>query len=144
MNNPDDEYYHEKKTHVSVNFPYNTYICTIPLDFTQVNTHWHNETEFIIIKKGCGKVCVDLQEYTVTSGDIILILPGRLTLSGNMRITAWNMKIFFSSQGFYMETDRITVLPACSTPFLKTISYFLYILINHWTFTASFIHALTV
>lgn len=51
MNNPDYEYYHEKKTHVSVNFPYNTYLCTIPLDFTQVNTHWHNETEFIIIKK---------------------------------------------------------------------------------------------
>ena len=78
MNNPDYEYYHEKKTHVSVNFPYNTYLCTIPLDFTQVNTHWHNETEFIIIKKGCGNVCVDLQEYIVTAGDIILILPGQL------------------------------------------------------------------
>ena len=78
MNNPDYEYYHEKKTHVSVNFPYNTYLCTIPLDFTQVNTHWHNETEFIIIKKGCGNVCVDLQEYIVTAGDIILILPAQL------------------------------------------------------------------
>lgn len=78
MNSPDYEYYHEKKTHVSENFPYNTYLCTIPLDFTHVNTHWHEETELIIIKKGCGRIFVDLQPYTVLAGDIILVLPGQL------------------------------------------------------------------
>lgn len=78
MKHPDYEYYHEKKSHVPANFPYNTYICTIPLDFTQVNTHWHKEAEFVIIKKGCGRVFVDLQQYIVLEGDIVLILPGQL------------------------------------------------------------------
>ncbi len=78
MNNFNYEHYHEKKDHVSENFPYNTYLCSIPLDFTQINTHWHEEVEFIIIKKGIGKVYVDLQPYQVNSGDIILILPGQL------------------------------------------------------------------
>lgn len=78
MNNFDYEYYHEKKSHVTQNFPYNTYLCSIPLDFTHINTHWHEEVEFIIIKKGCGEVHVDLQTYIVYAGDIILILPGQL------------------------------------------------------------------
>ncbi|MBD5522722.1 MAG: AraC family transcriptional regulator [Lachnospiraceae bacterium] len=78
MNNFDYEYYHEKKTHVKEDFPYNTYLCSIPLDFTRINTHWHEEVELIIIKKGCGKVSVALKQYTVKEGDIILVLPGQL------------------------------------------------------------------
>lgn len=78
MDNAGYEFYHEKKPHVAAGFPYNTYLCSIPLDFTQVNTHWHEEAEFIIIKKGCGEVNVDLRPYTVMGGDIILVLPGQL------------------------------------------------------------------
>lgn len=78
MNSFDYEYYHENKPHVNEHFPYNTYLCTIPLDFTQVNAHWHQEVELIIIKKGKGKIYVDLQPYIVSAGDMILVLPGQL------------------------------------------------------------------
>ena len=70
MKQPKPEQYHEKKRHTEDQFPYNTYLCTIPDDFTEVPVHWHEEAEFIVIQKGSGTVFVDLTHYHVTAGDI--------------------------------------------------------------------------
>ena len=78
MNRKQYEFYHEKKTHTASDFPYNTYLCTIPLDFLTVPVHWHREAELIVIKKGEGLVHVDLQPYDVFAGDIVFVLPGQL------------------------------------------------------------------
>lgn len=72
------QHYHEAKQHVAADFPYNTYLCSIPLDFTHVMLHWHDEMEIIVIKKGQGIVCVDFDRRTVRAGDIIFIRPGQL------------------------------------------------------------------
>lgn len=78
MNILEYENYHEKKTHVDVNFPYNTYICSIPLDFERVPLHWHDEMEIVYIKKGQGMVTVEFNQYKVTKDTIVIILPGQL------------------------------------------------------------------
>ena len=78
MNLTEYQNYHEAKSHTSTDFPYNTYLCSIPLDFTQVPLHWHEEIELIVIKKGQGYVSVDFQASIVAAGDIIFILPGQL------------------------------------------------------------------
>ena len=80
MNMDKNQYktYHENKTHTPTDFPYNTYLCSIPLDFNSVKTHWHDEIEIIVIKKGIGIVSVDLTAYDVKAGDIIFILPAQL------------------------------------------------------------------
>lgn len=78
MNKNQYEIYHETKAHTSPEFPYNTYLCSIPQDFLSVSTHWHNEIELIVIKKGEGLVQVDLQPHQVAAGDIVCILPGQL------------------------------------------------------------------
>lgn len=70
--------YHETKSHTNADFPYNTYLCSIPLDFTQVPLHWHDEVELIVIKKGKGWVCADFERRRVFPGDIIFIPPGCL------------------------------------------------------------------
>ena len=72
------EQYHEKKMHGSTDFPYTTYICTIPLDFPFVPLHWHEDFELIYIKKGHGTVSIDLERYPVEAGSIALVLPGQL------------------------------------------------------------------
>ena len=72
------ENYHEAKAHTLPDFPYNTYLCSIPLDFLSVPTHWHEEVEFVVMKKGAGLIQVDLVPYEVTAGDIVVILPGQL------------------------------------------------------------------
>ena len=76
MNTLTYETLHETKKHVSIQFPYNTYLCSIPLDFTQVPLHWHNEMELIYIKKGCMIVSVDLEYSVVNAGDIVVVMPG--------------------------------------------------------------------
>lgn len=78
MNQDQYEIYHEKKKHTSEEFPYNTYLCSIPLDFSVVNLHWHQEMEIIVIKKGCGMVSVDLVSYFVQAGDLVFVAPGQL------------------------------------------------------------------
>lgn len=70
--------YQEHKHHFPETFPYNIYLCSIPLDFQEVSLHWQDETELIVIKKGSGTVFVDFVEYEVNEGDIILILPGHM------------------------------------------------------------------
>lgn len=72
------EQYHEKKLHGSADFPYTTYIRTLPLDFSFVPLHWHEEIELIYIKKGEGIVNVDLERCPVSAGSIVLVLPGQL------------------------------------------------------------------
>lgn len=45
------ETFREDKKHTEVAFPYNTYLCSIPLDFSSVPVHWHEEMEFIVVKR---------------------------------------------------------------------------------------------
>lgn len=78
MNTLEYENLYERKSHVSPQFPYNTYLCSIPLDFTLVPAHWHNDVELIVIKKGTGTISVDMEPQTVSAGDIILVRPGQI------------------------------------------------------------------
>lgn len=78
MNTIDYKNYEEKKEHGSPLFPYNTYLCSIPLDFHEVPTHWHNEIEIIYVKKGSGTIYVDFKRYDVSAPAIFFIRPGQL------------------------------------------------------------------
>lgn len=99
MNSIKYETYHENKSHTMPDFPYNTYLCSIPLDFPEIVTHWHNEAELIVIKKGCGIVEVDLSAYEAEEGSMILILPGQLH----------SIK---QKEGFIMEYENIIFDPS--------------------------------
>ena len=59
MNILEYENYQEKISHGNPLFPYITYLCSIPLDFSYVPIHWHDEMEIIYIKKGHGIITVD-------------------------------------------------------------------------------------
>ena len=78
MNILEYENYQEKKNHTTLDFPYNTYLCSIPLDFELVPPHWHDEMEIIYIKKGRGIVNVDFKESHVSALTLVFILPGQL------------------------------------------------------------------
>ena len=68
----------EIKSHGLMDFPFNIYPCSIPLDFSMVPPHWHNDMEVIYIKKGKGRISVDLTPFIVNRGDIIVVPPGQL------------------------------------------------------------------
>lgn len=68
----------EIKSHGTAGFPFNIYLCSIPLDFPLVPAHWHNDMEIIYIKKGRGRITVDLMPFIVNQGDIVIVPPGQL------------------------------------------------------------------
>lgn len=78
MNIKEYQNYKENADHLLAEFAYNTYPCSIPLDFPEVPGHWHDDTEIIYIKKGSGLVSVDFDERIVNAGDFVLVLPGQL------------------------------------------------------------------
>lgn len=84
MNILEYENYHEKITHGKMVFPYNTYLCSIPLDFPEVPLHWHDEFEIIYIKKGNGCITVDFCQYRVMAPAIVFIVPGQLHSIGQL------------------------------------------------------------
>ena len=71
----DSEYknFREGKKHTEVTFPYNTYLCSIPLDFSSVPVHWHEEMEIIIINDGIAEIATDDATYHITPGQGIII-----------------------------------------------------------------------
>lgn len=72
------ENYQETKKHYDADFSYNTYLCSVPMDFRCVPMHWHNEMELIYVKNGTGSVCVDGIQYKVVQNSVVIILPGTL------------------------------------------------------------------
>jgi AraC-like DNA-binding protein len=78
MNILEYENYHENILHGEMIFPYNTYLCSIPLDFPGVPLHWHDELELIYVKKGQGIITVDFKVYDVKAPSLLLILPRQL------------------------------------------------------------------
>ena len=78
MNIAEYENSQERNFHGQGDFPFNIYLCSIPLDFAAVPAHWHNEMEIIYIKKGRGTIRVDLIPFEVSQGDIVVALPGQL------------------------------------------------------------------
>ncbi len=104
----------ETKEHSDAFFPYNTYICTIPLDFTRVPPHWHDDVEIIVIKSGQGIVNVDAVSYQVKAGEIVVVRPGQI-------------HAIYQDKGYQMEYENIIfkeTLLYSKTSDLCTVQFF--------------------
>ena len=111
MNTLEYENLYEKKSHVSPQFPYNTYLCSIPLDFSLVPAHWHNDVELIVIKKGTGTIAVDMEPQTVSAGDIILVRPGQIhSISQHDNDTMEYENILFRPDLLYSQNTDLRTL----------------------------------
>lgn len=111
MNTLEYENLYEKKSHVSLQFPYNTYLCSIPLDFTLVPAHWHKDVELIVIKKGIGTIAVDMEPQTVSAGDIILVRPGQIhSISQHESDTMEYENILFRPDLLYSQNTDLRTL----------------------------------
>lgn len=107
--------YKENKVHTDSFFPYNTYLCSIPLDFPCVPCHWHEEMELIVIQKGSGVVRVDFNRYTVSAGSIVVVLPGHLhAIEGICGEKMEYENILFRGEMLLSKTEDV-----CSTRYVK-------------------------
>lgn len=114
---PEYENYQESKKHGKDSFPYDTYLCTIPKDFHMVPLHWHDEMEMIYIKKGRGIISVDLVDYEVSDGSIIIILPGHLHSIRTEKLQTMEYEnIIFS-----LDLLQSKQMDVCSTSYLMPL-----------------------
>lgn len=66
---------HEAKGHGTLVFPFVVYHTLIPLFITSFPMHWHEEIEFIVVKKGDVIITMNTIDYHLREGDILVILP---------------------------------------------------------------------
>ena len=117
MNILEYENYHEEKSHGDLVFPYNTYLCSIPLDFPSVPLHWHDEMELIYIKKGQGVVTVDFRPYRVNERTLVLILPGQLHSIEQYE----DEKMEYENIIFHPDMLLSKAVDTCGTEFIKPL-----------------------
>ena len=100
--------YQETILHETETFPFNTYLCTIPLDFAEVKQHWHEQFEIIYVKKGSGVVTVNMNPMHVHTGSIVPVIPGEVhSIHGdkNVRMEYENMIFSLSILDSQEKTD---------------------------------------
>ena len=65
----------ENAKHGEAFFPVQKYITKLNSDYPVVTTHWHEEAEFTLVTKGSCLYQINLADYEVTAGDLLLIPP---------------------------------------------------------------------
>ena len=63
---------------ITSSFPFAALSAVLPDDISSISIHWQDTMEILLIRDGSGRVCIDLETFTVKKGDICLILPGQL------------------------------------------------------------------
>ncbi len=109
----------EKASHGDYLLPFAKYRTRIPINFTSYPMHWHDEIEVIIVKEGKYAVNIDLKQYEVEAGSIMIFRPG--VLHNFKQIEDCNMTSF--TMLFHPRLLESYVPDSCSvnyiTPFLK-------------------------
>ncbi len=65
----------ENAKHGEAFFPVQKYITKLNSDYPAVTTHWHEEAEFTLVTKGSCLYQINLADYEVNAGDLLLIPP---------------------------------------------------------------------
>ena len=114
----------ENKKHGNFLLPFIKYDTFIPNCFSIFPMHWHDEMEIIKIIKGKYIVNINLKEYVVEEGDIVILKP--CTLHSFKQYE--NEKMASKTIMFDLSMLNSNVTDACSikyfTPFLDNkVSY---------------------
>ena len=65
----------EDAHHGKALFPLQKYITQLDKEHPVVTTHWHDEAEFTLVKEGSAEYQIDLEDYSITAGDLVFIQP---------------------------------------------------------------------
>ena len=71
------EFLRENKTHGETNFPLAQYSFYCDMEH-ELDCHWHEELEFLMITEGSGNFKIGMSEYKVSKGQAIFINSGEI------------------------------------------------------------------
>ena len=95
----------DKKQHGTSDFPVEYYYVDHRHPSYRMAFHWHNEWEMIRVLKGTLQLTLDEEQYTVSSGDILL-LPGE-TLHGGEPENCIYECLVFDLYGLFKKVDSV-------------------------------------
>lgn len=109
----------ENRKHGTALVPFSLYECPMPELFTHVLTHWHEEVELNYVWEGEGEIYLNGEKYTVSVGDILVILPNVLHAAYPRRGSSlkYDAFVFHPSLLGIGNNDRSAV--ECVYPLLK-------------------------
>lgn len=109
----------ENRKHGTALVPFSLYECPMPELFTHVLTHWHEEFELNYVWEGEGEIYLNGEKYTVSVGDILVILPNVLHAAYPRRGSSlkYDAFVFHPSLLGIGNNDRSAV--ECVYPLLK-------------------------
>lgn len=71
-------YLRENAHHGTPDFPVGFYPCSVPLNFQDLPTHWHEEIEFTLVTSGSLRYSIGSHLVEAKEGDLLLIAPDTL------------------------------------------------------------------
>ena len=117
----------EKSSHGNSLFPLHVYTHINKVGSYSVNAHWHNEIEIIYVEKGEFEIIVDMNTYTLKTGDYIFINSGSIhsIASVNTNISIHHAMVFDSNLLTCTQFDicQINYISPLSNKSLKLPSF---------------------
>lgn len=65
----------ENVRHGDFMMPFAQYVTWLPWSFANFPIHWHKEVEIIYVDNGSCEINLDLQQYQLKKGDIVIVRP---------------------------------------------------------------------
>lgn len=102
----------ENVKHGDFMLPFAQYVSWVPWSFTSFPMHWHKEVEFIYVESGICEINIDLQQYVLKEGDIVIVSPYALHSLKQYRkehacVVSWvfdvNMLTYGVTDGCYVK-----------------------------------------
>lgn len=108
---------HENKKHGNYLLPLKLYQVKVPDYLTDINIHWHEELEIVLITRGRGIFYIDLKPYTVTEGDFLLLNPYVLHSCSQYKQEEYEADTFVLNMSM-LDTNH----DSCSIKFINSIA----------------------
>lgn len=107
----------ETRDYNDISFPMVLYFIDLVDDGFSVPLHWHNEFEIVYVEEGCSKFQINLKNYDVCEGDIVLIPSDELHSCRSAKGLCKIITIIFS-----LDILRsFTALDACSVKYVMPV-----------------------
>ena len=108
---------HENKKHGNYLLPIKLYQMKVPDYFTDINIHWHEELEIVLITRGKCTFHIDLKPYTVTEGDFLILNPYVLHSCSQYKQEEYEADTFVLNLSM-LDTNH----DSCSIKFINSIA----------------------
>lgn len=105
----------EDTRHGDFMLPFAEYITEMPAFFTTFPMHWHEEMEIILVRKGKFEVNVNLENYVVNAGELILIKPRTLHALRQYKNEETELKTIV----FHLDLLKSHINDACTVKYLN-------------------------